>query len=318
MDLISVIVPVYKVESYLDACVESIVGQTYHNLEIILVDDGSPDRCPAMCDAWAEKDERIRVIHKENGGAATARNAGLEIARGEYIGFVDSDDMIRPDMYEILLNALHGSQKKIAYCDKGWNPELPYQRESSQCRELGVEETVKDIFAGRVGTALWRRLYCRSVWEKLRLPEGEINEDFPVLIPAVVAADGMVDVGEKLYFYRDTPGSVTATYWKNNTRIVLKNLRRMYTQLEECGLNCLPQFRDFAIRSVYYGGLALDKHLEELSEIGRQDHQKHLRLMRKMWIHAMFGNALKLKDKILYSLVVAHLLRPIYKMIGKL
>ena len=102
MDLISVIVPVYKVEKYLDKCVQSIVDQTYRNLEIILVDDGSPDNCPAMCDAWAEKDDRIRVIHKENGGLSDARNAGMAIATGEYIGFVDSDDWIFDDFVRCL------------------------------------------------------------------------------------------------------------------------------------------------------------------------------------------------------------------------
>ena len=95
---ISVIVPVYKVEKFLDRCVESIVGQTYENLEIILVDDGSPDNCPSMCDKWAEKDSRIKVIHKENGGVSSARNAALYAATGDFIGFVDSDDWIEPDM----------------------------------------------------------------------------------------------------------------------------------------------------------------------------------------------------------------------------
>ena len=89
---ISVIVPVYRTEAYLDRCVESIAGQTYQNLEIILVDDGSPDNCPAMCDAWAEKDSRIKVVHKENGGLSDARNAGMAIASGSLMGFVDSDD----------------------------------------------------------------------------------------------------------------------------------------------------------------------------------------------------------------------------------
>jgi len=92
VELISVIVPIYKVEEYLDRCVRSIAEQTYTNLEIILVDDGSPDGCPAMCDRWAEKDSRIKVIHKENGGLSDARNAGLRIAMGEYISFIDSDD----------------------------------------------------------------------------------------------------------------------------------------------------------------------------------------------------------------------------------
>ena len=100
--LISVIVPVYKVELYLRQCVDSLLAQTYSNLEIILVDDGSPDGCPAICDEYARKDSRVRVIHKPNGGLSDARNVGLDAARGEYIGFIDSDDWVMPDMYEYL------------------------------------------------------------------------------------------------------------------------------------------------------------------------------------------------------------------------
>ena len=97
--VISIIVPIYKVESYLDECVTSIVNQTYRNIQIILVDDGSPDRCGKICDDWMLKDKRITVIHKENGGLSDARNAGLEKATGDYIAFVDSDDWIEPQMY---------------------------------------------------------------------------------------------------------------------------------------------------------------------------------------------------------------------------
>lgn len=113
--LISVIVPVYKVEKYLDRCVQSIVDQTYKNLEIILVDDGSPDNCPAMCDAWAAKDSRIKVVHRENCGSGGARNIALDIALGEYIGMLDSDDYISPYMYEHLLSMLD-SDVDIAEC----------------------------------------------------------------------------------------------------------------------------------------------------------------------------------------------------------
>ena len=101
---VSIIVPCWGVEKYLDRCVESLVNQTLTDIEIILVDDGSTDNCPAMCDRWAEKDSRIKVIHKENGGLSSARNAGLDACTGDYIGFVDSDDWIEPDMYEYLLN----------------------------------------------------------------------------------------------------------------------------------------------------------------------------------------------------------------------
>ena len=114
--LISVIVPVYKAEKYLNQCIESIVSQTYQNLQIILVDDGSPDNCPAICDDWAKKDRRIVVIHKENGGQSSARNVGLDIARGEYVGFVDADDFIDHDMYEILLHSLVSTNVDIVCC----------------------------------------------------------------------------------------------------------------------------------------------------------------------------------------------------------
>ncbi len=113
---ISVIVPIYKVEEYLHRCIDSIINQTYTNLEIILVDDGSPDNCPMICDEYAKKDSRIRVIHKKNGGLSDARNAGLEIATGEYIGFVDSDDWIHKDMYHILYKNIIEKDADIAEC----------------------------------------------------------------------------------------------------------------------------------------------------------------------------------------------------------
>ena len=114
-DLISVIVPVYKVEEYLDKCVQSIADQTYCNLEIILVDDGSPDSCPQKCDEWAKKDHRIVVIHKENQGAAMARNAGLDIARGEYISFVDSDDYLSLDAIEVMYKKMEADHSDLVF-----------------------------------------------------------------------------------------------------------------------------------------------------------------------------------------------------------
>ena len=114
---ISVIVPIYKVEQYLNRCVESIVNQTYKNLEIILVDDGSPDLCPKICDEWAEKDSRIVVIHKENSGLSDARNAGLKVATGGYVAFVDSDDIINPFYVEYLYKAICDNDAQISACD---------------------------------------------------------------------------------------------------------------------------------------------------------------------------------------------------------
>ncbi len=114
--LISIIVPVYNVEQYLDKCVESIVNQTYTNLEIILVDDGSSDSSPALCDKWEKSDKRVIVIHKHNGGVSSARNAALDVSRGDYIGFVDSDDYLEPDMYENLLDSIKQNKSDVAVC----------------------------------------------------------------------------------------------------------------------------------------------------------------------------------------------------------
>ena len=116
-ELITVIIPVYKVEAYLEKCVESVRNQTYANLEIILVDDGSPDGCPAMCDELAARDERIQVIHRENGGLSAARNTGLDAAKGRYVAFVDSDDYIASKMFEKLHAALIGARADMAVCD---------------------------------------------------------------------------------------------------------------------------------------------------------------------------------------------------------
>ena len=113
---VSIIVPVYNVEKYLDKCIESIVNQTYRNIEIILVDDGSPDKCPEICNEWAKKDDRIKVIHKENGGLSSARNAALEIAQGDYITFVDSDDWIENDMIQSMLTCAAKNDADIVCC----------------------------------------------------------------------------------------------------------------------------------------------------------------------------------------------------------
>ena len=315
--LISVIVPVYRVEPYLDACIASITNQTHSNLEIILVDDGSPDGCPEMCDQWAARDPRIRVIHKENGGLSSARNAGLDIATGEFIGFVDSDDMVRPDMYELLLNALLHSGKKIACCLDGWVPEKPAEAGQPEVREVGVEETLIGIFRGSVGTSVWRRLYRKSIWEKRRFYEGETNEDFPLLIPTTVEAGGMVQVLEKLYYYRPTPDSITSSYWKTDGRILLKNLERMYDQMQQYNLKCSEEFRGFAIKSVYCVGIALEKHYGKLSPEARVSRKIYLKIMKENFLYTMSGNFLKRKDKVLYFMVITHTLRPVYALLGK-
>ena len=180
MDLISVIVPVYGVEAYLDRCVRSIVTQTYENLEIILVDDGSPDNCPALCDAWGGKDARIKVIHKENGGLSDARNAGLAVAVGEYISFIDSDDWLEPTFYEALLGAMKTSGAEAAACATNFVAEdgTVLRVRQTAPGPLGKREALRRlVMEDGVYQTVWNMLYRREVMDGILFEKGKYNED---------------------------------------------------------------------------------------------------------------------------------------------
>ena len=181
MERISVIVPIYKVEAYLDKCVQSIVDQTYTNLEIILVDDGSPDRCGQMCDAWAAEDSRIRVVHKENGGLSDARNAGLAVATGQLISFIDSDDWIDPEFLQTLYDALRQNDAQIAECGIRLVDEegcVLSQRGPGNSETVGKIETLRRlVLEAGVFQTVWNKLYRRSVIGDILFEKGKCNED---------------------------------------------------------------------------------------------------------------------------------------------
>ena len=143
--LISIVIPVYKVEKFLGRCVESVVNQTYKNLEIFLIDDGSPDNCPQICDEWAEKESRIKVIHLENAGVANARNTALKQISGDYVGFVDSDDYVEPDMYEKLLDTALKNDADITFCSYQINDE---DRGENTVSLIPKDEEMKCVILG--------------------------------------------------------------------------------------------------------------------------------------------------------------------------
>lgn len=209
--MISVIVPVYNVEKYLDNCVESIVNQTYRDLEIILVDDGSPDNCPAMCDEWAKKDDRIKVIHKENGGVSTARNVGLENATGNYIGFVDSDDYLELNMYELLFNDLTVNNSDISVCSTFLVSENNEIKKDSifETQVLNQEEAVK-FLSYKMNNSLWNKLFKKAVLEDCRFEEGRtFGEDHLVLLRALKKVESVSFISESLYYYVQRSNSTT-------------------------------------------------------------------------------------------------------------
>lgn len=209
--LISVVVPVYRVEQYLDECVNSIVNQTYQNLEIILVDDGSPDNCPKMCDEWAKKDVRIKVLHKKNGGLAAARKSGLLKSTGEYVCFVDSDDFIDERTCEIALNTILQNDADIVVYDwqafpKWVNGMLTPENFSDGALE--VKTAVGELVIGNMNNYFWNKLYKRSVLQEVDFLEGRIWEDIGVMYNIFLNAKKIYCTTEKLYYYRMREGSI--------------------------------------------------------------------------------------------------------------
>lgn len=245
--LISVIVPIYNVENYLRACVDSIIAQTYDNLEIILVDDGSPDNCPAICDEYAEKDRRIKVIHKENGGLSDARNAGLSVMTGEYLMFVDSDDCLTDNaveaLYEIVntnncLLAIGGYQRFFSDDERFDTPK------EVLVKTFSTKEAIQDMLLN--GCASWGRLYHVSVHKDVLFPIGEINEDEAIVLQILNRCNKVLITNQIVYRYRCRPDSITTAsfsekkvHWYYHCTANLNWVRINYPDLEKYAIDRL-------------------------------------------------------------------------------
>lgn len=215
-DLISIIVPIYKVEEYLDRCVESIVNQTYENLEIILVDDGSPDRCGSMCDEWAEKDSRIKVIHKKNGGLSDARNAGLDIAAGAYIAFVDSDDWIHSNYIKILYTSLIENNADVSACDIDIvddNSDITIINEQLTTKVFDNLSAMQSLVQGaEFASNVWNKLYSVELLKNERFIVGKYHEDEFFSYRIISKINTAVFNNAKLYYYYQRSGSIMNSF----------------------------------------------------------------------------------------------------------
>lgn len=214
-ELISVIVPVYKVEEYLPCCLDSILKQTYKNLEIIIVDDGSPDRCPQICDEYAKIDDRIKVIHKKNGGLSDARNAGIDCAAGEYISFVDSDDYIAENFYDTLYKNIKAFHAEVSVCDYIDTEQLNWYggKSSGEKLEMNSMEALEKLYFGSVQeqkamVVAWNKLYKREIFKSIRYPVGKRNEDEFVIQDILYQADKIVYTDAQLYYYLQRENSI--------------------------------------------------------------------------------------------------------------
>ena len=204
---LSIIVPVYKVEKQLEQCIRSILNQSFTNFELILVDDGSPDKCGEICDEYEKKDKRIKVIHKKNGGLSDARNAGLDIAKGKYIGFVDSDDIIHPEMYERMYNFINKYNVDIVQCKFKKFKSIEDINKLSNINNTNIEyytskEAIMDMIDNnKINVNTWNKLYKRELFENERFPKGKIHEDEFLTYKLMYKSNKVAYINEELYYY---------------------------------------------------------------------------------------------------------------------
>lgn len=238
--LISIIVPCYKVEKYLPKCIESILNQTYKNLEIFLIDDGSPDNSGKICDEYALKDKRIKVIHKKNGGASEARNIALDLMTGEYVAFVDSDDYVSSYYIETMYNLLIQTNADISVCghtnvsEKRLMNTITFRKpQIKRYHLLTSNEAIKNVFYQKIfDCSPWGKLYHSSIFKTIRYPKGVIYEDLAIIYPLLQQSKYIVIFDTKLYYYLIRESSTLGVF-NEKRRDILLILDNLENQLRE-------------------------------------------------------------------------------------
>lgn len=276
-DIILVVVPIYKVERYLKSCVDSILNQTYKNLQVILVDDGSPDSCPQICDEYAKYDKRVQVIHKENGGLSDARNAGIDSASGKYITFVDSDDFIFPEMIARLYELCEKYQADLSMCqcihgkDKDFLDFVRGRKDIGEVKEDIFENEEKlraYLISRKIDIVIWKKLYKMELFQSLRFPKGKLHEDAFVTYILIDNADKVIVTNEVGYFYRKNPQSIMNSGFAVQKFHLIEAKLKQLRYIEEKH----PKLRLYACAGVIYAcnccleGMVLQGYFEKKAE----------------------------------------------------
>lgn len=284
--LVSIIVPIYRVEPYLRRCVESLRKQSYENIEIILVDDGSPDACPVICDEYAEMDDRIRVIHRENGGLSAARNTGIEAARGEYLSFVDSDDYVTEDFIESLYELLQESGAMIAQCRFSYvhGEKLTFEENHSWTIYRG-ESLMEQLYAreewATYFVVAWNKLYKRELFQEIRYPAGQIHEDEATTYQLFHVGKRLAFLDRALYgYFVENTGSITAKFSRKRLDYLTAQEQRIVffkkSGYEKLLASAYKKLCDACI-TFYF---RCDEQVEEAAQL-QKELQKRLRRYRK-------------------------------------
>lgn len=272
--IISVIVPIYNVMNYLEQCLESIIQQTYTNLEIILVDDGSTDQSESICDLYKEKDSRITVIHKKNGGLSDARNTGLNICKGDYISFVDSDDYLSPYFYEILMGAVEKKNCDIvalkggtSFWDGEENPVLAKSKDEFAVRYLNSHDVLERMLYQEIATGAQFKIYKKETFENIRFPVGYLYEDVATTYRPFFNAKKCAIVEADIYAYRKRKDSIIRQSFSPKKLICLDIFDQLTNdkQLKDAGLQKAAKSRVYAMTySVFLQVPESDKKMQRL------------------------------------------------------
>ena len=272
-DKVSIIIPVFKVEKYLDKCIRSVISQSYKNIEIILVDDGSPDNCPELCDAWARIDSRIKVIHKQNGGLASARNAGLEIASGNFIMFIDSDDYIDTNLITdniIFFNERNVDMVGFGICEIKGNS---VGNISMADGIMSSSEAVRHLLLwdGKVRSFAWNKIYKRSIINNLRFNDAlRYGEDTPFVFATLAKATKYYQNSKPYYFYVRREDSLIGVEFSENKMLSIKASELIYN---EC-ISVWKEYKSFAECSIVYNCMSLIRLLF-LTKDWKQRYEKY-------------------------------------------
>lgn len=292
--LISIIVPVYKVENYIHTCVDSVIRQSFTNWELLLVDDGSPDNCPAICDDYAQKDTRIKVIHKINGGVATARNLGLDLAQGEYISFLDGDDFWHLEYLQILLNLCKMQNADIAQCNytRGTAKYFPITRITDDYK---VFDNYSIFLKGNAKIVVCFKLYKKHLFDKIRITEKVLFEDDFTTWKWYFKARKIVVTSARLYYYTENNTSTMSMYVKHPSLEFINAYEERIEFFKEKGEKSMEDFS----RAHFCKALLLTTNNKMLSPKQRQIVNSSF---RENWKQIRFSQNINLSLRMLFLL----------------
>lgn len=304
MPEISIIVPIYNVEKYLDKCVLSIINQTFSDIEIILVDDGSKDSSGDLCDQWAKKDSRVLSLHKQNGGLSDARNYGIEASHGKYVGLVDGDDFVKPDMFATLYQILIKNDADISMCGFAdyYKDNIRNDSDDKSVYVWNQEETIRNVLIGKQQSVhAVTKLYKRTLFDNVKYPYGKTSEDAFVIMDILDQVKKVAYTPYAGYYYVHREGSITTGKYRPSDKARLEAYEKILNYIKAKW----SQYTDIAEIRYFDANLVLaDKIVLNHIDKNNIDYKEVKKYLRKHCSKAFFSNSLKLGKKIRLALIL--------------